>query len=80
MTLAPAIKKGKGKSLPNKKRPIVTTDFELVLKRIIFAEADQIDVLKAAQIVHEEGIGFPILLGNKEIINELKEEIGFDDE
>ena len=27
-------------------------------KRIIFAEADQIDVLKAAQIVHEEGIGF----------------------
>ena len=47
-------------------------------KRIIFAEADQIDVLKAAQIVHEEGIGFPILLGNKEIILELKEEIGFD--
>jgi malate dehydrogenase (oxaloacetate-decarboxylating)(NADP+) len=27
-----------------------------------------IDVLKAAQIVWEEGIGFPILLGNKEII------------
>ena len=27
-------------------------------KRIIFAEVDQIDVLKAAQIVHEEGIGF----------------------
>ena len=47
-------------------------------KRIIFAEADQLDVLKAAQIVHEEGIGFPILLGNKEIILELKEEIGFD--
>lgn len=49
-------------------------------KRIIFAEADQLDVLKAAQIVHEEGIGFPILLGNKEIIMELKEEIGFDTE
>jgi malate dehydrogenase (oxaloacetate-decarboxylating)(NADP+) len=49
-------------------------------KRIIFAEADQIDVLKAAQIVYEEGIGFPVLLGNKEIINELKEEIGFDEE
>ncbi len=38
----------------------------------------QIDVLKAAQIVHEEGIGFPILLGNQEIIKELKAEIGFD--
>lgn len=47
-------------------------------KRVIFAEADHLDVLKAAQIVLEEGIGFPILLGNKEIIQELKEEIGFD--
>ena len=37
-------------------------------KRIVFAEADHLDVLKAAQIVYEEGIGFPILLGNKEVI------------
>ena len=49
-------------------------------KKIVFAEADQLDVLKAAQIVHEEGIGIPILLGNLEIIQELKEEIGFDAE
>ncbi len=49
-------------------------------KRIVFAEADHLDVLKAAQIVHEEGIGIPILLGNKEIILELKEELGFDTE
>lgn len=49
-------------------------------KRIIFAEADHLDVLKAAQIVLEEGIGIPILLGNREIILELKEEIGFDAE
>jgi malate dehydrogenase (oxaloacetate-decarboxylating)(NADP+) len=47
-------------------------------KRIIFAEADHLDVLKAAQIVLEEGIGIPILLGNKEIIQELMEEIGFE--
>lgn len=47
-------------------------------KRIVFAEADQLDVLKAAQIVKEEGIGEPILLGNRETIQELKEEIGFD--
>lgn len=47
-------------------------------KTIVFAEADQLDVLKAAQIVHEEGIGIPILLGNVEIIQELKEEIGFE--
>ena len=47
-------------------------------KRIVFAEADQLDVLKAAQIVHEERMGYPILLGNKEIIHELMEELGFD--
>jgi len=49
-------------------------------KRIIFAEADHLDVLKAAQIVFEEGIGEPILLGNKDTILELKAEIGFDEE
>lgn len=49
-------------------------------KRIVFAEADHFEVLKAAQIVHEEGIGIPILLGNREIILELKEELGFDAE
>ena len=47
-------------------------------KRIIFAEADHLDVLKAAQRVHDEKIGKPILLGNKEIIIELKNELGFD--
>ena len=47
-------------------------------KRIVFAEAEQLDVLKAAQIVFEEGIGFPILLGNKKIILELKKELGFE--
>jgi len=46
-------------------------------KRVVFAEADHLDVLKAAQIALEDNIAFPILLGNKEIILELKEEIGF---
>jgi malate dehydrogenase (oxaloacetate-decarboxylating)(NADP+) len=47
-------------------------------KRVVFAEADQLDVLKAAQIVYDEGIAFPILLGRKETIEKLKEEIEFD--
>ena len=47
-------------------------------KRIVFAEADQLDVLKAAQIIHEEGIGIPILLGKKEIISDLMQSIDFD--
>ena len=46
-------------------------------KSIVFAEADHLDVLKAAQRVYEEGLGKPILLGRKELILELKEEIGF---
>jgi len=47
-------------------------------KRIVYAEADHLDVLKAAQIVQEEGIGVPILLGNREVILELMAEIDFD--
>ena len=49
-------------------------------KKIVFAEADHLDVLKAAQIVSEEGIGYPILLGDVDIINDLRKEIEFDDE
>jgi len=47
-------------------------------KRVVFAEADHLEVLKAAQIAYEEGIAIPILLGRKETILELKTEIGFD--
>ena len=47
-------------------------------KRVVFAEADQLAVLKAAQIVHDEGIAEPILLGRKETIKALMEEIEFD--
>jgi len=46
-------------------------------KKVVFAEADHLDVLKAAQIVHEEGIAIPILLGSREIIIELMNEIDF---
>ncbi len=49
-------------------------------KRIVFAEAELLDVLKAAQIVYEEGIGIPILLGNKAKIQKLKRELEFDAE
>ncbi|NVJ88008.1 MAG: NADP-dependent malic enzyme [Flavobacteriaceae bacterium] len=50
------------------------------LKRIVFAEADHLDVLKAAQRVQEERLGKPILLGRKDVILALKEEIGFTDD
>ena len=46
-------------------------------KRVVFAEADHLDVLKAAQIVHDEGIATPILLGRRDVIKELMHEIDF---
>lgn len=64
----------------NKMVRLLTNRAKTDPKRVVFAEADHIDVLKAAQIAHEEGIAFPILLGNKDVILELKEEIGFEAE
>ncbi len=51
-------------------------------KKIVFVEADRLDVLKAAQTVYDEGIGIPILIGRikriKKLIKEL--ELGFSKE
>lgn len=64
----------------NKMARLLTNRAKSDPKKIVFAEADHLDVLKAAQIVMEEKIGYPILLGNRETINELKAEIGFEGE
>ncbi len=47
-------------------------------KRIVFAEADHLDVLKAAQIVYEEGIAVPVLLGKKDVIADFMKQLEFD--
>ena len=47
-------------------------------KQVVFAEADNIKILKAAQISKEEGIAIPILLGNVEKIKSLMEEHSID--
>lgn len=43
-------------------------------KRVVFAEAENIKVLKAAQITKDEGIAIPVLLGNVNKIRTLIEE------
>lgn len=43
-------------------------------KRVVFAEADNRKILKAAQIIQDEKIGIPILLGNRKAILKLMEE------
>ncbi|SHO62886.1 NADP-dependent malic enzyme [Algoriphagus zhangzhouensis] len=47
-------------------------------KRVVFAEADNRKILKAAQTVKDEKIAIPILLGNKERILTLIEENSLD--
>ncbi len=47
-------------------------------KRIVFAEADNIKILKAAQIVFDEGIGYPILLGDENKIRTIAQNNGID--
>jgi malate dehydrogenase (oxaloacetate-decarboxylating)(NADP+) len=47
-------------------------------RRVVFAEADNIKILKAAQIVKEEGIAIPILLGDRRIIDRLMVEHGIE--
>lgn len=49
-------------------------------KRIVYAEADHLDVLKAAQQVYDEKIATPILLGRRDVILELMREIEFEGE
>ncbi|MNJ83121.1 NADP-dependent malic enzyme [compost metagenome] len=40
-------------------------------KRVVFAEADNVKILKAAQTTYEEGVCFPILLGKRRVIESL---------
>ncbi len=49
------------------------------LKRLIFGESDQLDVLKAAQICKEDGIVEPILMGRKKVIKKLMKSIDFNE-
>jgi malate dehydrogenase (oxaloacetate-decarboxylating)(NADP+) len=47
-------------------------------KRIVFAEADNQKILKAASIIYDDGIAYPILLGDPGKINRIAEENNID--
>ncbi len=47
-------------------------------KRLVFTEADNQKILKAAQIAFEEGIAYPILLGDEKKIREIAAENNID--
>jgi malate dehydrogenase (oxaloacetate-decarboxylating)(NADP+) len=52
----------------------ITNKAKQAPKRVVFAEADTYKILRAAQIVKDEGIATPILLGNIERIKEIMRE------
>jgi malate dehydrogenase (oxaloacetate-decarboxylating)(NADP+) len=60
--------------LDNKLVRNITSKAQENPKRVVFAEADNIKILKAAQTAMEEGIAFPILLGTRSKIEALIEE------
>ena len=60
--------------LDNKLIRTITEKAQRSPKRVVFAEADNIKILKAAQTAWEEGVAFPILLGKKQVIEGLIEE------
>ena len=64
--------------LDNKLLRSITEKAKKNPKRVVFAEADHRKILKAAQLVHDEGIAQPILLGNEETIRELMDEYGIE--
>ncbi len=47
-------------------------------RRIVFSEADNVKILKAAQIIFDEGIAYPILLGEETKIKSLSQANGID--
>ena len=57
---------------------LITSQAKRNPQRVVFAEAEELDVLKAAQLVYEEGIAQPILLGNVARVTELMKTLEFD--
>jgi len=60
--------------LDNQLSKIIETKAKQDLKKVVFADAENLSVLKAAQIVWEEKIAHPILLGNLETVNQIIEQ------
>jgi malate dehydrogenase (oxaloacetate-decarboxylating)(NADP+) len=61
-------------NLDNKLIRAIVTRARQNPQRIVFAEADNYKILKAAQQVKEEGIAKPILLGNRQRIQQIVDE------
>lgn len=64
--------------LDNQLSRVIGTKARKDPKRVVFADAENIKILKVAQMVLEEGVAYPILLGKEEKILKIAEENGID--
>lgn len=62
--------------LDNQLSRIISTKARKDPKRIVFADAENIKILKVAQLAIEEGVAYPILLGKEERIKKIAEDNG----
>jgi malate dehydrogenase (oxaloacetate-decarboxylating)(NADP+) len=60
----------------NKFVRVITQRAKLEPKKIVFAEADALRIIKAVKVICDENIAHPILLGNKERILAMAKECG----
>lgn len=64
--------------LDNQLSRIISSKARKDPKRIVFADAENIKILKVAQLVMEENVAYPILLGKEHKIRKIAEENGID--
>ena len=64
--------------LDNQLLRVIGNKARLDPRRLVFAEADNVKVLKAAQSVFEEGVAYPILLGEEDKIRSIAAANGID--
>jgi malate dehydrogenase (oxaloacetate-decarboxylating)(NADP+) len=73
-----ALELNKRLGLDNQLMRVIGTKARKGPKRLVFAEADNQKILKAASIVYDEGIAYPILLGDPIKINRIAEQNNID--
>ncbi len=64
--------------LDNQLSRVIGTKARKDPKRVVFADAENIKILKVAQLVLEENVAYPILLGKEEKIQQIAAENGID--
>jgi malate dehydrogenase (oxaloacetate-decarboxylating)(NADP+) len=66
-----AIELNRRLGLDNQLMRVMSTKARLNPKRVVFAEADNVKILKVAQLLYDEGIAFPMLLGDEKKIRHI---------